>query len=67
MSRKPLEKWAQQQLVEKTKKVEKYSNLSDNYHFVPVGIETYGTYGPQGIDIKLVKQIGKKKSSGRYW
>ena len=40
------------------KKVEKYSNLSDNYNFVPVGIETYGTYSPQGI--KLVKQIGKK-------
>ena len=40
------------------KKVEKYSNLSDNYHFVPVGVETYGIYGPQGI--KLVKQIGKK-------
>ena len=28
------------------------------YHFVPVGIEIYGAYGPQGI--KLVKQIGKK-------
>merc|ERR1712086_586205 len=40
------------------KKVDKYSNLSDYYHFVPVGIETYGAYGPQGI--KLVKQIGKK-------
>ena len=40
------------------KKVDKYSNLSDYYHFVPVGIETYGAYGPQ--DIKLVKQIGKK-------
>ena len=39
------------------KKVEKYSNLSD-YHFVPIGIETYGAYGPQGL--KLVKQIGKK-------
>ena len=38
----------------------KYSNLSDHYHFVSVGIETYGAYGPQGI--KLVKQIGKKKS-----
>ena len=36
----------------------KYSNLSDYYHFVPVGVETYGAYGPQGI--KLVKQIGKK-------
>ena len=27
--------------------VEKYSNLSDNYHFVSVGVETYGTYGHQ--------------------
>ena len=42
------------------KKVEKYSNLSNNYHFVPEGVETYGAYGPQGI--KLVKQIGKKIS-----
>ena len=25
---------------------------------MPVGIETYGAYGPQGI--KLVKQIGRK-------
>ena len=40
------------------KKVDKYSNLSDYYHCVPVGIETYGDYVPQGI--KLVKQIGKK-------
>ena len=43
----------------KEKKVEKYSNLSDNYHFVRVGIETYGamalTVSPQGI-----KQIVKK-------
>ena len=40
------------------KKVETYSNLSDNYNFVPVGFETYRACGPQGI--KLVKQIGKK-------
>ena len=40
------------------KKVDKYSNLSEFYHFVPVGVETYGAYGPQGL--KLVKQIGKK-------
>ena len=38
--------------------MEKYSNLSENYHFVPTGIETYGAYGPQGI--KLIKQIGNK-------
>merc|ERR1711997_398110 len=58
MSRKHLKKWALQQPVEKKKKVDKYSNLSEFYHFVPVGVETYGAYGPQGI--KLVKQIGKK-------
>ena len=40
------------------KKVEKYLNLSDNYHFVPVGAETYGAFGPQGL--KLLKQIRKK-------
>ena len=44
------------------KKVEKYSNLAENYHFVPVGIETYGAYGPQAI--KLIKQIGKKIQEG---
>ena len=43
------------QLAGKKKKVEKYSNLSDNYHFVVVGVKTYGAYGPQGI--KLIKQI----------
>ena len=32
--------------------------MSDHYHFVPVGIVTYGAYGPQGV--KLVKQSGKK-------
>ena len=38
--------------------MEKYINLSENHHFLPTGIETYGAYGPQGI--KLIKQIGKK-------
>ena len=28
----------------KKKKIEKYMNLSDQYHFVPVGIETYGAF-----------------------
>ena len=40
------------------KKVEKYSNLTDYYYFLPIGVKTYGAYGPQGI--KVVKQIGKK-------
>jgi hypothetical protein len=39
------------------KKVIKYSELSE-FHFVPVGIETFGAYGPQAS--KLIKQIGKK-------
>jgi len=47
-----------EQLIEKTKKIEKYSNLSDNYYFIPVGAETYGAFGPQGLN--LLKQIGKK-------
>ena len=49
--------------------MEKYSNLSDNYRFVPVGAKTYGAYGPQGI--KLIKQIGKKiqeaTSAVKHW
>ena len=44
------------------KKIDKYVNLSDNYHFVPVGVETYGAFGPQGL--KLLKKItGEKKST----
>ena len=39
------------------KKVDKYSNLSDYYHLVPVGIETYGAYDPQGI--KLCSQADR--------
>ena len=39
------------------KKVIEYSNLSENYHLVPVGIKTYGAYDQA---IKLIKQIGKK-------
>ena len=40
------------------KKTDKYINLADNYHFVPVGAETYGAFGPQGL--KLLKKIGTK-------
>ena len=34
--------------------------MSDNYHFVPVGTETYGAFGPEGL--KLLKRIGQKIS-----
>ena len=40
------------------KKVSKYLNLSDNYYFVPVGAETYGAFGAEGL--KLLKKIGSK-------
>ena len=40
------------------RKKDKYSNLSDYYHFVPVGAETFGAFGPQ--DLTLIKQIGIK-------
>ena len=32
--------------------------LSDNYHFIPVGAETYGAFGP--LVLKLLKKIGAK-------
>ena len=35
-----------------------YRELLDNYYFVPVGIETFGAWGPEGH--KLIKEIGKK-------
>ena len=40
------------------KKVEKYKELAENYHFIPVGAETYGSLGPQGS--KFLKDIGRK-------
>ena len=46
------------------KKVIKYSNLS-HFHFVPVGIETFGVYGPQAS--KLIKQIGKKIQEATFY
>ena len=55
MLRKSLQKWA---AGREDKKVEKYSNLSDNYHFVSVGHMTLMVLKHQGI--KLVKLIGKK-------
>ena len=43
------------------KKVDKYSNLSDMYHFVPLHIETYGASRPQA------SQADQEKNPGRYW
>ena len=41
--------------MEKTKK---YQELANDYYFVPIGIETYGSWGPEGL--KLIKTIGAK-------
>ena len=37
------------------KNVKKSSNLSDKYHFVSFGAQTYGDFGLQGL--KLIKHI----------
>ena len=39
-------------------KISKYTELANDYWFVPVGLETYGSWGPEGH--KLLKAIGKK-------
>ena len=43
------------------KKVEEYSNLSDNYNFVPIGVKTYGAYCSQGI------KVTKRKFNQTDW
>ena len=43
--------------LRENKKIEKYSSLS-NYYFVPVAVETFGSWGSSGL--KLIKEIGKK-------
>lgn len=39
-------------------KFEKYSNLKDLFHFVPVTIETLGTFGEEATE--LLKHIGRR-------
>ena len=39
-------------------KTSKYTELAIDYCFVPVGLETYGSWGPEGL--KLLKTIGNK-------
>ena len=39
-------------------KISKYVELSRDYLFIPVGIETFGSWGDMGH--KLIKDIGKK-------
>ena len=46
--------------MKETIKTSKYTELAKNYFFVPLGLETYGSWGTEGI--KLIKDIGKKVS-----
>ena len=39
-------------------KISKYKNLTNDYHFVPIGIETFGCWVAE--DHKIIKSIGKK-------
>ena len=40
------------------KKEKKYEKLLNNYFFVPIAIETFGSWGKAGL--KLIKEIGRK-------
>ena len=37
-----------------------YDKLSRNYIFVPIAVETFGSWGPKGL--KFIKEIGKEDS-----
>ena len=39
-------------------KIDHYEELANNYLFVPIAVETFGTWGSHGY--KLIKEIGKK-------
>ena len=44
--------------MRETQKSTKYTELAENYLFVPIGVETFGSWGTEGL--KLIKAIGKK-------
>ena len=44
--------------IRESQKISKYKNLANDYWFVPIGIETFGSWGQEGH--KLVKVIGKR-------
>ena len=44
--------------IRENEKNKKYQDLAKDYFFVPIGIETYGSWGTEGL--KLIKTIGQK-------
>ena len=41
-----------------TAKLTKYRNLSADYEVIPIGVETFGSWGPNRL--RLIREIGKK-------
>ena len=44
--------------IAESKKNNKYKDLENNYHFIPLAVETFGSWGPEGL--KFVKEVGEK-------
>ena len=44
--------------IAESKKNNKYKDLANNYEFIPVALETCGSWGKEGL--KFIKEIGKK-------
>ena len=42
------------------KKIHKYRHLANDFHFIPIGTETLGTFGPEAI--KFLEDLGHKLS-----
>jgi hypothetical protein len=40
------------------KKIHKYRHLANDFHFIPIGTETLGTFGPEAI--KFLEDLGHK-------
>ena len=38
--------------------MKKYKHLNKDYHVIPVGIETLGSYGPHALN--FIKDIGRR-------
>ena len=44
--------------IRESLKISHYKDLANDYCFVPIGVESFGSWGSEGY--KLVKSIGKK-------
>ena len=44
--------------IRESQKISKYKNLTNDYCFIPIGIETFGSWGSEGH--RLIKAIGKR-------